>query len=74
MLLNRSFFFEISWRSRARPLIPRPGISSRALQRSGSYKEGDGMVNGECLKLSVTLDVKVGVALVHGTLVNMVKF
>ena len=39
-----------------------------------SYKEGDGIVNGKCLKLSVTLVVKVKLALVHGTLANMTMF
>ena len=43
-------------------------------ERLGSYKEGDGMVNGKCLKLSVTLVVKVSVALFHGTLANMTMF
>ena len=46
----------------------------REPKRPGSYKEGDGMVNWKCLKLSVTLVVKVSVALVHGTLANMVMF
>ena len=72
--VESQFFFEIPWRSRAWPLTLLFGILVRDRKRPESYEEGDGMVNGKCIKLSVTLFVKVSVALFHGTLANMTMF
>ena len=74
MLLNRSFFFEISWRSRARPLIPRSGILVRDRTRSEVYEEVNGIVHGGVNNNSDNLIVAAIVALVHGTLANMPIF
>ena len=72
--VESQFFFEISWRSRARPLIPRSGISVGVLQRSEVYKEVDGISHGGVNNNSDNPFVKVSVALFYGTLANYTMF
>jgi hypothetical protein len=72
--VESQFFFEISWRSRARPLIPRPGILVGDRKRSEVYEEVVGIVHGGVNNNSDNLFVNDSVALVHGTLANMTMF
>ena len=72
--VEAQFFFEIPWRSRARPLILLSGILMRDSKRSEVYKEVVGIVHGGVNNNSDNLFVAAIVALVHGTLANMTMF